>query len=104
MFLRRHRTGGLAAAQTLRRVRLWLCAHGPQGAGLAVGRCRVIRREFRIPRKPRALAVYRGDAGGETADGGGELSAIGRSQQSFPLKMLFQESDVSTVRAEADIE
>jgi hypothetical protein len=41
---RRHRRRRMAAAQAFRRVRLWLCAHRPQGARLAVGRRGAVRR------------------------------------------------------------
>ena len=48
-----------------------LRAHRAQGAGLAMGRRRAVRRVRRVPRQPRALALYRRHAGGEAADGRG---------------------------------
>ena len=51
------------------RVRLWLRAHRPQGAGVAVGRCYAVRRKLRLSRAPGALALYRPDPGRAKADG-----------------------------------
>ena len=48
----------------VRRVRLRLCADRAQGAGLAMGRRRAVRREPRLPRAPRALALHRRHARG----------------------------------------
>ena len=56
---RRYRGHSVGAAQALRRVRLRLCADGAQVAGVAMGRCRAVRRELRISGQPRALALYR---------------------------------------------
>ena len=69
----RSRTLRLAAAQELRRVRLRLCAHGAQGARLAMGRRRAVRRIVRLPGQPRALALHRRHARGEAADRGGVM-------------------------------
>ena len=66
-----HRAVRMAAAQALRRVRLRLRAHRPQGARLAVGRRGAVRRVRRVPGQPRSLALYRRDARGEAADRGG---------------------------------
>ena len=60
----------LSAPARIRRVRLRLRAHRPQGAGVAVGRRHAVRRKLRLPRAPGALALHRADAGGEAADGG----------------------------------
>jgi hypothetical protein len=63
--------------ESLQGVRLRLRAHRAQGAGLAVGRRRAVRRVRRLCREPRALALYRRDARGQTADGGGVRSRLG---------------------------
>src|SRR5262249_34318282 len=57
-------------AEEIRRVRLRLCAHCSQGAGIAVGRRRAVRRILRLPGKPRALALHRRDPCREAADAG----------------------------------
>ncbi len=70
MLHRRHRADRLAAPQALRRIRLRLRAHRAQGARLAMGRRRAVRRELRVFGQPRALALYRRHPRGEAADGG----------------------------------
>ena len=50
-----------------------LTVHKAQG--LAMGRRGAVRRELRVPRQPRALALHRRDAGGEAADRGGVREA-----------------------------
>ena len=67
MLHRQDRGVRLAAAQEIRRVRFRLRADRAQGAGLAVGRRRAVRRVLRVSRQPRALALYRHHAGGEAA-------------------------------------
>ena len=79
---RRHRADRLAAPQALRRVRLRLRAHGAQGAGLAMGRRRAVRRELRVSGQPRALALYRRHPRGEKVDGGGVAAASAHSRAS----------------------
>jgi exodeoxyribonuclease-5 len=54
----------LAAEEAIRRFRLRLCPDRAQGAGLAMGQCRPVRRELCLPRYPRALALHRHHAGG----------------------------------------
>ncbi len=54
MLHRRDRGARMARAQALRRVRFRLCAHRPQGAGLAMGRCCAVRR---IRRRSGSIAV-----------------------------------------------
>src|SRR5450830_761881 len=76
MLYRRYRADRLAAAQALRRIRLRLCAHRAQGARLAMGRRGAIRRELRVPRQPRTLALYRRDARGEAAHRGGLIAVV----------------------------
>ena len=76
MLHRRDRAARMAAAQALRRVRLRLCAHRAQGARLAVGRRRAVRRVVRVPGEPPALALHRRHAGGEAIDGGGVTAAV----------------------------
>ena len=61
--------------QALRRVRLRLCADRAQVAGLAMGRRRAVRRELRVFREPRALALYRHHPRGEAADDRGVRAA-----------------------------
>ena len=68
---RRDRNHPVGAAQALRRIRLRLCADRAQVAGLAVGRCRAVRRKLCVPGKPRAMALYRHHPRGETAERGG---------------------------------
>ena len=63
-------TGGIeqidwAAPQALRRIRLRLRAHRAQGARLAMGRRRAVRRELRVSGAPREMALYRRDKGRE---------------------------------------
>src|ERR1019366_2864996 len=78
MLFRRHRTDRLGAPQALRRVRLRLRAHRAQGARLAMGRRGAVRRELRVPGKPRALALHRRDKGGEAAHRGGLIAVAFR--------------------------
>ena len=68
MLYRRHRGVRLAAAQSLRRVRLRLRVDRAQGARLAVGRRGAVRRIRCVPRQSRSLALYRRDTGREAAD------------------------------------
>ena len=53
------RRPALSRTPGIRRIRLRLRAHRAQGAGLAMGRTHAVRREPRLPRTPRALALYR---------------------------------------------
>ena len=74
-------TGGIeqidwSAAQALRRVRLRLCAHRAQGARLAMGRRGAVRRELRVSRFARALALHGHHARSEAIDGGCLISAV----------------------------
>ena len=57
----------LCAAARVGRVRLRLRADGPQGPGVTVGQRHAVRRKLRLPRAPRALALYGAHARG--ADG-----------------------------------
>src|SRR5262245_66099430 len=70
MLQRHDRDLRMAAAQEVRRVRLRLCAHRPQGAGRAMGRRGVVRRVLRLSGEPRSLALHRRHARGEAADAG----------------------------------
>ena len=54
----------LSAAARVGRVRLRLCADRPQGAGVAMGQRDAVRRKLRLPRAPRALALYGAHARG----------------------------------------
>ena len=60
----------LRDATRVRRVRLRLRPHRPQGAGVAVGLGRAVRREPRVPRAPRPLALHRAHARGAPLDAG----------------------------------
>ncbi len=69
--LRRGRSRpALCDATRIRRVRLRLRPHRPQGAGVAVGLGRAVRREPRLPRASRPLALHRADARGAPLDAG----------------------------------
>src|SRR5687767_5407337 len=47
-----------------------------------MGRRGAVRRELRVSRQPRPLALHRRDARGEAADGGGELTVVARIERS----------------------
>ena len=84
-------TGGIEQldwhdAQALRRVRLRLCAHRAQGAGLAMGRRRAVRRILCVSGQPRALALHGHHAGGEEADGGGLILLGGAPRVTPPAQ------------------
>ena len=64
-----------ASAPRVGRVRLRLCAHRPQGPGVAVGQRDAVRRELRLPRASGALALYRAHPRGRQADRGARESA-----------------------------
>ena len=67
----------LSAPARVRRIRLRLCADRAQGAGVAMGPCDAVRREFRLPRASGALALYRADARIEATDGGAVMARQG---------------------------
>src|SRR5258708_5113555 len=66
----------LAEPEEIRRVRLRLRADRAQGARIAVGRRRAVRRVVRVSRQSRALALYRHHAGGEAIDGGHVATSV----------------------------
>ena len=68
----------LRPAPRIRRIRLRLRADRAQGARLAMGRCRAVRRKLGLSREPRALALYRRHPGGEKPHRGGLNSAVTR--------------------------
>src|SRR5476649_2885878 len=62
-----------------------------------MGRRRAVRRELRVPRQPRALALYRRHAGGEKVDGGGVIlpSPEGRGQKKLRRLFLLPRREVA---------
>ncbi len=85
-FLRGDGGGTQLSSETgIGRVRLWLRAHRPQGAGVAVGRRHAVRRELRLPRAPGALALHGPNPGGAEADGGPMKGAPGSTGLADPL-------------------
>src|SRR6185437_1284652 len=84
LLCRRHREHPVGATKTLRRIRLRLRADRAQEPGLAMGRRRVVRRKLCIAGQPRALALHRHHAGGQTAEHRGVGN--GRSLDGLSLK------------------
>ena len=86
----------LRRAPRVGRVHLRLRADRPQGAGLAMGRRRPVRRILRLPRAPQPLALYRPDPRG------GAHPGRSRATRRNPRRMRHPSSVVPAAKRSAD--